>query len=81
MVGHHHDGHGGPNTTNFKHYYHPKQLLFLHLCPKITPGGVPDQVLLLAVGVVGHHHDGHGGLNTTNFTYYYHPKHFLFLHL
>ena len=48
---------------------------------KSLPGGVPDQALLLAVGVVGHHHDGHGGLNTTNFTYYYHPKHFLFLQL
>ena len=44
---------------------------------KSLPGGVPDQALLLAVGVVGHHPDGLGGPNTTIFKHYYHPQELL----
>ena len=36
-AGHHPDGHGGSETRNFKHDYHPKQLLFNQLCPDISP--------------------------------------------
>ena len=39
---------------------------------KSLPGGVPDQALLLAVGVAGHHPDGHGRPETTIFKHYYH---------
>ena len=38
----------------------PKQLCYYKLVQKSLPGGVPDQALLLAVGVAGHHQDGHG---------------------
>ena len=111
VAGHHPDGHGRQETTIFKHFNHPEQLLLLQLCPKRTswgcpwsgstpgcwsgwtpprwswwsrnnkfqkiiinpnnisnynfaikslPGGVPDQALIVAVGVAGHHQDGHG---------------------
>ena len=40
-VGYHPDGHGGPETRNFKHDYHPKQLLFNQLCPDISPWECP----------------------------------------
>ena len=41
VAGHHPDGHGCPETTNFKHHYHPQQLLLLQLCSKITSWGCP----------------------------------------
>ena len=38
----------------------PKNLCYYKLVLKSLPGGVPDQALLLAVGVAGHSEDGHG---------------------
>ena len=38
----------------------PKNLCYYKLVLKSLPGGVPDQALLLAVGVAGHHKDGYG---------------------
>ena len=36
VAGHHPDGHGGPETINFKHHYHPQQHLLLQLSHKNT---------------------------------------------
>ena len=80
-AGHHPDGHGHPETTNFKHPYHPKQHLILPLWPIITSWGVLDLALLLAVGVAGHQFDGHCHPETTNSKHQYHPKQHLILPL
>ena len=40
VAGHHPDGHGRPETTIFKHYNGPQQLLLLQLCTQITSWGV-----------------------------------------
>ena len=57
----------------------PKQLLFFAL--RSLSLGVPDQALLIAVGVVGYYPNGHGGPETTKPKHYYHPQQLLFLQL
>ena len=59
----------------------PNYLCSYNFALRSLPGGVPDQALLLAVGVAGHHQDGHGRPETTNFKQHYHPKQHLILPL
>ena len=39
----------------------PNNIRYYNFTLKSLPGEVPDQALLLAVGVAGHHQDGHDG--------------------
>ena len=57
----------------------PKNLCYYKLVLKSLPGGVPDQALLLAVGVAGHSEDGHDGQKTLEFKHNHHPQQLLFL--
>ena len=43
----------------------PNNLCSYNLALRSLPEGVPDQALLLAIGVAGHHPDDHGRLETS----------------
>ena len=59
----------------------PNSFCFYKLVLKSLPGGLPDQALLLAVGVAGHHQDAHGHPGTMKFKQYHHPQQLVFLQL
>ena len=51
--------------SNLNHIIIPNNLWYYNFALRSLPGGVPDQALLLAIGVAGHHPDGHGRLETS----------------
>ena len=59
----------------------PNNISNYNFAIKSLPGGVPDQALLLAVGVAGHHQDAHGHPGTMKFKQYHHPQQLVSLQL